>query len=213
MCRQRSHDDVLIVSNQPHHAAATHNPVRLLAGTCELAASALSTLVTGLMLLGATAFLAGAYAIVSMHVATQTVLTGSMRGTFDPGALVFTRPMPVSAVRPGDVIVFTPPGHDAPYTHRVVTVTRHNGQPVVTTKGDANPAPDAWKAELGGSTVPRVFGHVPYVGGALLHIRSQGLHTALLALLGLVIAVSGTRVILGSPRQRTPPPPALTRPA
>ena len=191
------------MSSHPRHAARTHNPVRLLSGSGELARSAVSALVTTVMVLGAGAFLAGAYAMVSLHVRTQIVLTGSMRGTFDPGALVFTEPIPASAVKPGDVIVFTPPGHDTPYTHRVVTVTSHGGRPVVTTKGDANPAPDAWKAQLDSATVPRVIGHLPYAGRVLLAVQGRRLHTTLLALLGLVIAVSGTRLLLGSPARRS----------
>jgi signal peptidase len=154
------------------------------------------------MAVGALTFLLGALAIVSLHVSTQTVLTGSMRGTFDPGALVFTRQIPVSAIRPGDVIVFTPPGHTTPYTHRVVTVSGSPSHRVVTTKGDANRAPDAWKAQLKGSTVPRVIGHVPYVGRVYVALQGRSLRLALIALLGTVVAVSGTRLLLGSSRQR-----------
>lgn len=205
--------EITCVSNHPRHAATTHNPVRLLAGVGELGSSFLSAVFTALMVLGATAFLAGAYAIVTMHVATQTVLTGSMRGTFDPGALVFTRPIPATAVKPGDVIVFTPPGHDDAYTHRVVSVSRHGDRPVVTTKGDANRLPDAWKAELAGSTVPKVIGHVPHLGRALLAVQGRGVHTALLALLGLVIAISGSRLLLGSSKQHSARPRHSTRTA
>lgn len=190
------------MSNHPRHAAPTHNPVRLLSGIGEFRAPVLSALFTTVLVLGATAFLAGAYAMVSLKVATATVLTGSMKGTFDPGALVFTKPVPATAVRPGDVIVFTPPGRDTAYTHRVVTVSHKTGLPVVTTKGDANRAPDAWKATLESSTVPVVIGHVPQLGRLLLAVQAQGVHTALVALLGLVIAVTGTRLILGSPKQR-----------
>lgn len=205
-------DDTWNVKQHPRHAATTHNPVRLLSGSGELASSALSGLVTVLMVLGATAFLAGAYAIVSLHVATQTVLTGSMRGTFDPGSLVFTRPVPATQIRPGDVIVFTPPGHDDPYTHRVVTVSRHGDHPVVTTKGDANASPDGWKAELDSSTVPVVFAHVPHVGRVLLAIQARGLRTVLLAVLGLLIAISGSRLLLGSSKHHARPH-SLTRTA
>ena len=187
------------------HAAHTRNPLGLLAGVGKLR----SAVLTAVLALAAIAFLGGALAIVGLHVSTRTVLTGSMRGTFDPGALVLARPMPVSAVRPGDVIVFTPPGHSTPYTHRVVTVTGSPAHPVITTKGDANPAPDSWKARLNGPTVPHVFAAVPHLGQLLLALHGRGLHTALLALLGMVLTVSGTRFILGSPQpRRTHPHPA-----
>lgn len=180
------------------HAARSRNPLALFAGIGKLR----SAVATAALALAALAFLGGALAILGLHISTRTVLTGSMRGTFDPGALVLTRPMSVSAVRAGDVIVFTPPGHSTPYTHRVVTVSGSTAHPVITTKGDANPAPDAWKARLDGPTVPHVIASVPHVGQLLLAVQGRGLHTALLALLGTVLAVSGTRFILGSPQPR-----------
>lgn len=192
-----------MITEQGRHVSTSGQRIRVLSGLGDLLRSLLTSLVTTALVVAAIAFLAGAYAIVVLHVAGQTVLTGSMRGTFDPGALVLSVPIPVSQVKPGDVIVFTPPGHSTPYTHRVVTVsTNKAGQRVVTTKGDANPAPDSWKAVLEGSTVPRVFAHVPYAGRAFLAVRDRTTHTTLLVLLGLVAAVAGTRLLLGSSRQR-----------
>ena len=121
--------------------------------------------------------------------------------------MVLSRPVPVAAIRPGDVIVFTPPGHDHAYTHRVVTVSGPADQRVVTTKGDANRAPDAWKAQLKGSTVPRVFGHVPYVGHALTAVARRGVHTALLGALGVLVAFSGARLLLASGARDAAPSP------
>lgn len=180
------------------HSGSSRNPFRLLAGVGCLR----GPLVTAALGLGALALIGAALCVVFLHVSMQTVLTGSMRGTFDPGALVLARSMPVSAVRPGDVIIFTPPGHSTPYTHRVVTVSGDRAHPVITTKGDANPAPDSWKARMVGPTVPHVFASVPRVGQPLLALHGRDLHTALLALLGMVIAVSGTRLILGSSKPR-----------
>jgi signal peptidase len=192
------------MARRGRHVATSRSPLRLLAGARRLR-HGLGTAVLGL---ATVALLGAAFALVGLHVSAQTVLTGSMRGTFDPGALVLTRPVAVSTVRPGDVIVFTPPGESAPYTHRVVTVSGHPEHPVLTTKGDANPSPDAWQARLTGTTVPKVFGSVPHVGRLLLALHGRGLHTALLALLGTVVAVSGTRLILGSPGPRHTPHPA-----
>lgn len=195
------------MANHPgaRHAAPTSRPVAALSAVASYGSALAGSLVTAALAFGALAFLATAYAILSLHVSAQTVLTGSMRGTFDPGAVVFSRPVPVADIKPGDIIVFTPPGHDHPYTHRVVTVTGPANKRVVTTKGDANPAPDAWKAQLKGSTVPRVFWHAPYVGRALLAIKGRYAHTALLGLLGVLVAISGARLLLNSaPRPRRP---------
>lgn len=181
------------------HAAPSHGPRGLLRGAGRLR----GPLLTAALGLGALALLGAAACVVLLRVSTQTVLTGSMRGTFDPGALVLARPVPVADVHPGDVLVFTPPGHSTPYVHRVLTVTGDT-QPVITTQGDANPSPDAWKARLEGDTVPRVFGSVPHAGRLLLALHGRGLHAALLGLLGTVVAVSGTRLLLGSSGGRRP---------
>ncbi|MCW2543642.1 MAG: signal peptidase [Frankiales bacterium] len=195
----------MIKQHRGRHAARTRNPIRMLSGIGSFGTAVTSSLVTAVLMLGALAFVGAAFAILSLHVSAQTVLTGSMRGTFDPGAVVLSRPVPVAAIRPGDVIVFTPPGHDHAYTHRVVTVSGSADRRVVTTKGDANPAPDAWKAQLTGETVPRVFWHVPYVGRAVTAVAGRGVHTALLGALGVLVAYSGARLVLGSPRQRHRP--------
>ena len=166
---------------------------------------------TAALTAGALAFLAAAYAILSLHVSGQVVLTGSMRGSFDPGAVVFSRPVPVAAIKPGDVIVFTPPGKSHPYTHRVVTVSGPADKRVVTTKGDANRAPDAWKAQLKGATVPRVFAHAPYAGHALIAVKGRYAHSALLGVLGVIVAISGARFLMNSspqPSRRTTALPA-----
>lgn len=186
------------------HAACSRNPARLLAGVGNFR-PALWTTVLGL---GALALLGASLAVVTLHVSTQTVLTGSMRGTFDPGALVLSRPVPVSDIRPGDVIVFTPPGDNATYMHRVHTVTGNPADPVITTKGDANSSPDTWKAKFTGTTVPKAFFSVPHLGRALHALHWKGLNTVLLVLLGTVVAVSGTRLILGSFGPRHSPRPA-----
>ena len=187
------------MTTQGRHAARSRNPLPwLVSGVCELR----SSVVTALLALGAMSLLVAAGLVLSLHLSTHTVLTGSMRGTFDPGALVVTRDVPTGSVRTGDVIVFTPPGESTPYTHRVLTVAGDPRHPVITTKGDANPAPDPWRARLTGPAVPRVVASVPGAGRVLLAAHGRRLHAALLALLGTVVAVTGTRTLLGSPRPR-----------
>lgn len=189
------------MSSSGRHAAPSH-PRRRSAGRCRPVRSLTSLLLS----LGALLLLSGAAAIVSLHLSAHVVLTGSMRGTFDPGALVLARPVPVQSIRPGDVIVFTPPGHSTPYTHRVRTVTGSPGAPVITTQGDANPAPDPWHARLAGPRVGRVVLALPGLGRVLLALGGRTVHTTLLALLGAVLAVAGTRSILGAPRPRQSSP-------
>src|SRR5437867_1655264 len=85
-----------------------------------------------------------------------TVLSGSMRPTFDPGDMLILRPEPIGQLEVGDVISYhIPVGDGHVETHRVIKILRRLPAPVVITKGDANNGPDPWRAELNGPTVWR----------------------------------------------------------
>jgi signal peptidase I len=89
-------------------------------------------------------------------------LSGSMRPTFEPGDLAFLYVGKNIQVNTGDVVLFTSEG--VPTIHRVVNV--ENG--VITTRGDANNAPDRQKTS-------RVDGKllfaIPKIGYAIDVIR------------------------------------------
>lgn len=147
------------------------------------------------MLAGAGVCCGLALVVLTLHLGFRPVLTGSMRPTYGPGALLVTRPVPVSSVRPGMIVVFTPPGEQVQFAHRVATVTGSSSHPVITTKGDANPAPDPWHAELTSATVPEVVTSVPWVGRLLIGMRGS-VQLVLIVFGGLVAIVAGTRWIL-----------------
>jgi signal peptidase len=143
-------------------------------------------------------FASTALAVFWFHLSVHPVLTGSMRPTYGPGWAIVTEPIPVSQVRPGDIVLFKPPGETGQYAHRVVTVSGSPEHPVITTKGDANRAPDVWHARLNGSTVPEVVAEVPALGQIMVDIRDQWTHAVLVAVLGIALCVVGTRAILGT---------------
>jgi signal peptidase I len=145
-----------------------------------------------------------AAAVLWFHLSARPVLSGSMRPTFAPGSVIVTRSLPVSRVRPGDIIMFTPPGWSASVAHRVVSVSGPADHPVITTKGDANPVKDPWHARLEGSTVPEVVGSVPWVGWAMTDVVHHWLRAFLIALVGLGVGVPGVRAILRSPGEAEP---------
>ena len=147
---------------------------------------------------------AAAASIFWLHLSLQPVLSGSMRPTYAPGALLVTKPMPTSKVRPGDIVVIIPPGETAPFAHRVATVTSSDGRTVITTKGDANPAADKWHAALLGSTVPQVITSVPYLGRAAVAMHGPMLRVLIAAFAGIAVAVAATRRLL--PHHPTPSP-------
>ena len=75
----------------------------------------------------------------------------------------------------------------------------------MVTKGDANTQRDAWQARLEGPTVPHVVFAVPWLGRALVAIRSTSLRVVVIAALGLLVCLIGTRAILrGAPTVARP---------
>jgi signal peptidase I len=142
---------------------------------------------------------AAAVAVVALQLQLSPVLSASMTGAFDAGSLLVSRPVAPDQVRPGDVIVFTPPGTADRYAHRVVTTERGDAGVAVTTRGDANPEPDPWRAQLGQQPVPRVVLAVPAAGRLLVATADGGARALLLAVAGLAVAVTGTRALLGPP--------------
>jgi len=151
---------------------------------------------------------AAAVCIVTMHIGVRPVLTGSMRPDYGPGALLVTRQVQTSSLRPGMIVLIIPPGEHVPYAHRIATVTGTADAPVITTKGDANRTVDPWHAKIVAPDVSVVIGSVPGIGSLLVGIHGSG--QILLAMLGgLLIAWAGVRWILGTPAR----PPARRSPA
>ena len=186
---------------QRRHAVRTGAPARLLPRAAQ-AAMAAAHLGAGLLLV---AVVAGR---VFLHLGLAPVLSGSMRPTFAPGDAVLTRLVDVRSSRPGAIAVFVPPGEPAPFAHRVVSVTGDASAPVITTKGDANPAPDSWHARLPGPRVPIVVARLPKAGYLLVAVRDRRWRAVLLGLIGLSLTFYATRRALVPARlQQDPSPP------
>ena len=121
-----------------------------------------------------------------------SVLSGSMEPGIPTGSVVVVTRVAASDVKVGDVITFQPPGRTSFVTHRVLTLDASSGLPVVTTKGDANAAPDPWSLTLRGSGWRFAFS-MPFAGyflvaaqspiGRLVLVLVPGLGLALLYLL------------------------------
>ncbi len=157
-------------------------------------------LVAAALLLGGSAALASA--VVILHIGIRPVLTGSMRPTYGPGAVLITRPVPVENLRVGMIVTFVPPGEHAEFAHRIASVSGSPENPIITTKGDANTASDPWHARLTTATVPVVVATQPWVGRLMVGIRGP-IQLLFISLGGLLVAVSGSRFIL-HPRRPAP---------
>ena len=125
---------------------------------------------------------------------TLTVLSGSMKPAFAAGDVVVVTAEPARDVRAGQVIAYRIPVGDRHLeTHRVLRVLRGGVEPIVETKGDANPARDPWRAQLQGGRVWHVRAVVPKLGWLVVWGRRPLVRRfailvapALLVVLGLV---------------------------
>ena len=99
--------------------------------------------------------------------------------------------MPVADLRVGDVITYTPPGHGARVTHRIVWTGRGaDGGRAFRTRGDANASADPWRFELSGPTQARVVGHVPWAGYALSALSVRWVRMLVIGLPAALVALA-----------------------
>jgi len=122
------------------------------------------------------------------------ITSGSMTGTYDRGSIVFDDVVPVSDLRVGDAITYTPPPGSGPtgrITHRIVWIGSDQfGRPALSTQGDANESADPWTFTLDGQSQARVAFHVPYVGYVLSALAIRQARMLLIGLPALLIAVA-----------------------
>jgi signal peptidase len=153
-----------------------------------------------------------------LHLGISPVLSGSMRPAYDPGDALITRPVDVHKLRVGDIAIIMPPGEKVVYAHRVTSISDKNNSVFVTTKGDANPAPDRWRTELHGTTVDTVVGTIPHFGRVMTWTDDPWVRGLVIAIVGISLTAIGTKSILRTdsgpwraptPASRTSPPTRL----
>jgi signal peptidase I len=122
------------------------------------------------------------------------ITSGSMTGTYDRGSVVFDDVVPISDLRVGDVITYTPPPGSGPtglITHRIAWIGSDQfGRRLLRTKGDANTAPDPWTFTLDGATQARVAFDVPYVGYVLSALSIRKARMIVIGLPALLVAAA-----------------------
>jgi signal peptidase len=115
------------------------------------------------------------------------VRSSSMEPALSAGDLVLVEMVPVSEVRPGDVVSrLVDPGSGDDLTHRVVSARTDADVVSLDTKGDANPSAESWRLPAD-EPVGRMVVSLPSVGTALTTARA----------LGLLILVAAGLVLLG----------------
>lgn len=89
------------------------------------------------------------------------VLSDSMYPTFAAGDYVILQDRPLAELETGQVVVLPNPNSSTLYIHRLTSVVRAGGDVFVNTKGDNNPAGDAWTLELTSPTIPVYVATLP----------------------------------------------------
>jgi signal peptidase len=140
------------------------------------------------LVLGVIATIALALLIAFVHIHFMRVASPSMEPTIGVGDVVVVRQQAAMDLRPGQVVVLPVPDEGGVmYVHRITKVRLNDGQVIVTTKGDANPAPDPWELRIDSADVPLVVGQIP-MPGVLAGSSGAGLTQLLVAVLLAVIA-------------------------
>lgn len=130
---------------------------------------------------------------------------GSMSGSFEPGAVVFTRAIPVVDLQVGDVITYQPPpdsGVEGLVTHRIAEIEDDPEQGLLfTTKGDANDAEDPWRFRIDDATQPRVELAVDHLGWPLIWIADPATRAILIGLPAAIIFLLAARELITAVRR------------
>lgn len=157
-------------------------------------------------------FLVAAVALPHLGLRVLAVESGSMAPAIPEGSVVLARHVPVAELEDGQVISFYPPTERPRLTtHRIVAVDRTRGGTIVTTRGDANPGDDPWRAELLDERCWVVVGSLPVLGRAADVLRSPAGLTVVAFVLPVVFLVSTLRLIWRRPDVPTARPRARQR--
>ena len=119
----------------------------------------------------------------------EAVLSGSMDPALKTGDLVVLSPVNTDAIQAGDIIGYHPPVNpDTLIVHRVSEVDS-GGPASFQTKGDANPAPDAYLVS-GDNVVGKVRLSLPWVGQFTMFAQNTLGLFLLLLIPGVIIIAS-----------------------
>lgn len=124
------------------------------------------------------------------------IVSGSMGGTYDRGSVVLDEETPVSSLRVGDVITYSPPASEPAahatglVTHRIFSIRGPGGRRVFRTKGDANRAPDPWTFTLDQPRQAKVVAHVPYLGYLLAALSIRWVRMLAIGVPALLLAIA-----------------------
>lgn len=136
------------------------------------------------------------------HSKPLTVLTGSMKGTYDPGSIVVVHPIKPADLKVGDTLTYQIRSDEPDViTHRVVAISfGPDGKRRFITRGDANGANDPVPVKEG-QVRGTVWYHVPLVGYASTALSPTHRNLGLKLLSGGLVSY-GAWLFVGGLRDR-----------
>lgn len=128
----------------------------------------------------------------------EVVESGSMTPALRIGGVAVVMPEPIKEVEVGQILALVPPGmKNFVRIHRVIALTRRDGQTWVRTKGDANNVADPGPIRLEGKTAYAEHAFVPYAGYVAVWLYKHPTRVALEVLLLALMVGGGLYLIWG----------------
>jgi signal peptidase I len=95
-----------------------------------------------------------------------------MRPTLEVGDIAVTVQTRPESVKVGDIIQYWRAGDQAPTIHRVIEISRAGGTTYITTKGDANTAPDEPIISSASQGLGKVVFVIPKIGWVSIYLKN-----------------------------------------
>ena len=135
-------------------------------------------------------------------IAYSSVLSGSMRPSFNPGDVIITRETFASRLHIGEVAVFRNPTDGTLYSHRIIGTSHKDMSASFVTKGDANPVADEDRVVVPLSAkVPRQIGRIPWLGWVIVYSTNHPVNL-LLDFVILFLAGYGMKRIIKTKQEK-----------
>lgn len=168
-----------------------------------------SVILTGAAIIGGIAIAAFVVSLI-VGVRPLNVISGSMEPTIPTGAMVFSKKIPASEIKVGDIITTNrTDGDSGLITHRVVSIVQDEGaRYTMEMRGDANQSDDPQPYVI--TEAYRYLFHIPVLGFISTLIKTRfgiGILIALAALFGIFVMFPGD----SEPKEDDPEPAAKTR--
>lgn len=138
------------------------------------------------------------------------IASGSMRPTLDVGDVAITVQTTPNKIQVGDIIQYSRQGDQAPIIHRVIEISRAGATAYITTKGDANTAPDESIIASSTQRLGKVVLIMPKIGWISIYLKNFAAQTwafltsnaqAFYAILGITLIT----IAIGIHRYRNQP--------